>query len=218
MIQSTKLALLATLVAAAQPALAKTKQQKTTRTAQYSVDEIFMNRWSPRAMSGEEMSDTELMSLFEAARWAPSSYNGQPWRFIYAKRNTPAWAKLYDLMVPFNQSWAKNASALVVIISRNTFEWNNEQDRTHSFSAGAAWENLALQASLNGLVTHGMAGFDYDRTRKDLNIPAEYTVEAMFAVGKPATADVLPAELRDGEKISTRKAVNEIVFEGTFKK
>lgn len=192
-------------------------QAKTARAPQYPVDEIFTNRWSPRAMSGEALEDRELMSLFEAGRWAPSSYNGQPWRFIYAKRNTPAWETLFNLMVPFNQSWTKNASALVVIVSRNTFEWNGEPHRTHSFDTGAAWQNIALQASMKGLVAHGMSGFDYDRARKDLHIPSDYTVEAMFAIGKPAPASVLPAELQAGEQPSGRKKVAEIAFEGSFK-
>ena len=210
---STKL-VLATLVLVAHQT---TQPSKTTRSTQYPVSEIFTDRWSPRAMSGQEIADEELMSLFEAARWAPSSYNGQPWRFIYAKRNTPAWEKLFNLMVPFNQEWTKNASALVVVISRNTYEWNNSENRTHSFDAGAAWQNIALQASINGLVAHGMSGFDYDRTRKDLAIPAEYTVEAMFAIGKPAPVEVLSEDLRKIETPSTRKPVETFAFEGTFK-
>ncbi len=216
MMKKTKLTLLTTAVATGLVLYAN-QERKTSRVAKYEVDPIFLNRTSPRAMSGAEISNNELMALFEAAGLAPSSYNGQPWRFVFAKRNTPAWNKFLNLLVPFNQSWAKNASALVAIVSRDTFEWNNEPDRTHSFSAGAAWENLALQASMKGLVTHGMAGFDYDRARKELNIPKEFTIEAMFAIGKPAPAEVLPAELRDGEKVTTRKPVNEIAFEGTFK-
>ena len=82
---------------------------KTPRQSQYNINPLLLHRWSPRAMSGEEISDTELMRLFEAARWAPSSYNGQPWRFIYAKRNSEPWDKLFSLMVDFNKSWAKNA-------------------------------------------------------------------------------------------------------------
>jgi nitroreductase len=95
---------------------------KTERRPQYDINPLILHRWSPRAMSGEEISDKELMRLFEAARWAPSSYNGQPWRFIYAKRNTEHWDKLFNLMVDFNKSWAKNAAVLLVIISRKNFE------------------------------------------------------------------------------------------------
>jgi nitroreductase len=188
-----------------------------TRKAEYAVDDIFLNRWSARAMSGKEISDTELFSLFDAARWAPSEYNSQPWRFIYAKRGSKHWNTLYNLLVPFNQGWCTNASALVVIVSRNHYE-NGDLIRTHSFDAGAAWQNLALQASMRELVAHGMSGFDYERAKKDLQIPDGYTVEAMCAIGYPASPDVLPeGGLREGEKKrSGRKSLKEYVSEGQF--
>ncbi len=139
-----------------------------TRKAQYQIEDLILNRWSPRAMSGESIKHEDFLRLIEAARWAPSSYNGQPWRFIYAYRDSLAWAKLFDLMVPFNQDWAKKAAALVVVVSATNFEFNGKTARTHSFDAGAAWENIALQGWAMGLVVHGMEGFDYDRARKDL--------------------------------------------------
>lgn len=189
---------------------------QTMRKSQYPVNQLFLNRWSPRAMSEESITDQELMSLFEAARWAPSSYNEQPWRFIYAKRGTPAWNTLFNLMVPFNQSWAKNGAALVVVISRKRFTHNNESNMTHSFDTGAAWENLALQAADLGLVTHGMAGFDYEKARKDLQVPEDYSIEAMFVIGKPGTKESLPEELQANEKPSDRRPVNDFVFEGSY--
>jgi len=188
------------------------------RKAAYPINDIFLKRWSPRAMSGEAITFEQLMTLFEAAHWAPSSYNGQPWRFIYAQRETPEWEKLFDVMVPFNQEWTKNAAALVVVISHNVFEYNGKPDRTHSFVAGSAWENLALQATFMGLVAHAMEGFDYDRVKKDLNIPDDYTVEAMVAIGKPGPLSVLSAEMQKNEVPSERKSVHEIVFKGMFKK
>lgn len=188
------------------------------RHAEYPIANNILNRWSPRAMSGKPISDEQLMTLFEAARWAPSSYNNQPWHFIYAFRNTPAWHTLFDLMVPFNQSWAINAAVLIVLISRNTFFLNNKPSRTHSFDAGAAWENLALQGSMMGLVVHGMEGFDYDKAKKILHIPEDYTVEAMIAVGHPGRKEDLPEQLRDREKPSDRKKVKEFISEGVFKK
>lgn len=189
----------------------------TTRKAEYAVDDIFLNRWSARAMSGKEMSDTELFSLFDAARWAPSEYNSQPWHFIYAKRGSKHWNALYNLLVPFNQEWCKNASVLVVMVSRNHYE-NGDLIRTHSFDAGAAWQNLGLQASMRGLVAHGMSGFDYDRAKKDLHIPDGYTVEAMCAIGHLANPDVLPeGGMREGDKKrSSRKPLKEFVSEGSF--
>lgn len=186
------------------------------RKTEYKIHEIFTNRWSPRAMSGEEITDKELMSLFEAARWAPSAYNSQPWRFIYAKKNTKHWNKLFNLLIEFNQMWAKNAATLVVIISRKRFEYNDKPSITHSFDTGAAWQNLALQGSINNLVIHGMSGFDYEKAREILKIPDNYEVEAMFAVGKPGNKEDLPKELQEKEIISDRKKISEIAFEGKF--
>ena len=192
------------------------KEIKQNRKAEYSINPLIISRWSPRAMSGEEISDEELFALFEAAKWAPSSYNNQPWRFIYAKRNTKHWQSLFNLMVEFNQSWTKNAAALVVVISHKNFEHNEKPSRTHSFDAGAAWENLALEATLRGLVTHGMEGFDYDKARKLLQIPDNYDVLAMVAIGKRGKKEDLPKELQEREAPSQRKKLKEIVMEGKF--
>ena len=186
------------------------------RRPDFPASEIFLNRWSPRAMSGEEITDTELMTLFEAARWAPSSYNNQPWRFIYAKRNTIHWDVLFNLMVTSNQSWAKNAAVLMVVISKKTFDYNGKPSRTHTFDTGAAWENLALQGSLMHLIVHGMEGFDYEKARKVLNIPDDYAIEAMIAVGKAGEAELLPDEMQKREQPSDRKKVSEFIFEGKF--
>jgi nitroreductase len=98
------------------------------------------------------------MSLFETAKCAPSSYNNQPWRFIYAKRNTLYWNKLFNLLVEPNKIWTKDAALLVVVVSRKNFEHNEKYSITHQYDAGAAWENLALEASSRGLVAHGMQG------------------------------------------------------------
>src|SRR6185437_6320066 len=154
------------------------------RPTSYPIHPLLYNRWSPRAMSGEEISYEELMSLFEAARCAPSSYNNQPWRFIYAKRNTPAWDPIFNLMVDFNKSWAKNAAVLVVVVSSNLFSHNKKPCNTHSYDTGAAWMSLALEGSSRGLVVHGMSGFDYAQAKRVLEIPDDYTVEAMIAIGK----------------------------------
>jgi nitroreductase len=167
-------------------------------------------------MSGEEISPDELMSLFEAARWAPSSFNNQPWRFLFARRNTEHWDGLFDLLTDANKAWAKNAAALVVVVSRTTFEHNDKPARTHSFDAGAAWENLALQGTAMGFVVHGMQGFSYTRAKEELGVPEGYEVEAMIAVGRPGKKEDLPEELQDREFPSPRKKLEEIVFEGSF--
>lgn len=193
------------------------KESNVKRKSNYPILDVILTRWSPRSMSGESISDRELMSLFEAARWAPSSYNLQPWRFIYARRGTESWDAIFNLMVPFNQSWAQHASALVVVISRTTFEWNNKPSRTHSFDTGAAVENLALQAHSQGLVVHAMEGFDYDAARTALSIPADFDIECMLAIGKPGSLENLPKDLQERETPSDRKPLEELAFEGTFK-
>ncbi|OQA36450.1 MAG: malonic semialdehyde reductase [Candidatus Dependentiae bacterium ADurb.Bin331] len=185
-----------------------------SRKTDFPVEPIFIERWSPRALSPKEITDEELMPLFEAARWAPSSYNAQPWRFIYAKRGTENWNTLFNLMVPFNQAWACNASALVLMVSYKYFPHNGEFSRTHAFDAGAAWQNFALQASQMGLVAHGMAGFDYDRAKIELNISDDYEILMMIAVGRPGNSEDLPADLRTREEPSIRKPVSTFAFEG----
>ena len=184
------------------------------RKADHTIVDLILNRHSARAMSGEGISQEELMQLFEAARWAPSSYNNQPWRFIYAHRDTPAWQPLFDTMVEFNQSWSKTAAALILVLSKKNFDFNGKPSRTHSFDTGAAVENMALQAEAMGLVFHGMEGFNYDRARKDLNISDDYDIEALFAVGRPGPKESLPEALQKREELSDRKPVSSFIFEG----
>jgi len=181
------------------------------RQSDYPIEPLILNRWSPRAMSGEPLSDDALFPLFEAARWAPSSYNAQPWRFIYAKRETEAWRALFELLVPFNQSWVGDASVLVVIASHTVFESNGKPSSTHSFDTGAAWENLALEGSARGLVVHGMQGFDYEKAKRVCKLHDNYVVEAMIAIGKPGKTEDLPQNIQDKETPSSRKPFEELI-------
>lgn len=185
------------------------------RRTEYPIDDIFLKRYSPRAMSGEAISKEELMTLFEAARWAPSSYNAEPWRFIYAMRGTSEFEKLFSLLIDFNKDWCARAGALIVTISKKTSA-SGKTSITHSFDAGAAWENFALQAQNMNLVAHGMEGFDYSMAKEKLSIPDDYRVEMMIAVGRHGNIEDLPETLRAREKPSGRKPLSEIVFEGKF--
>ena len=186
------------------------------RQADHPIDNIFLDRWSPRAMSGEEIPEAELMVLFEAARWAPSSYNNQPWRILYARRETEHWPLFYDLLADANKVWAKNAAALLLFVSKTTFDYNGMPSITHSFDAGAGWENLALQGFLKGYVVHGMQGFDYERARVELRIPEEFRVEAMAVVGRPGSKEDLPENLRQRESPSDRRTLAGTICEGPF--
>lgn len=186
------------------------------RKPEHTVDAIFLDRWSPRAMSGEEIPEEDLMTLFEAARWAPSSYNNQPWRIMYARRGTEHWQLFLDLLVEGNKVWAKDAAALILFASKTTFDFNGEKYPTHSFDTGAAWENLALQSALKGYVAHGMQGFDYELARTALGIPEEFRIEAMAAVGLPGSKENLPEKMQEGETPNGRKSLAETVCEGPF--
>jgi nitroreductase len=186
------------------------------RKSSYHIQPELLSRVSSRAFSDERLTDDELMALFEAARWAPSSYNGQPWRFVYARRGDKEWETLFNALVEFNQSWCKNADTLVVAISRNSFERNNKPAHTSRFDTGAAWMSLALEAHARNIVAHGMEGFDYDAIKKQLQIPDSFTVEAMIAIGKKGNPDSLPENLRSQETPSTRKPLSDIVSRGKF--
>lgn len=191
-----------------------------SRSAEHAIDPLFLERWSPRAFTDEIMPESELKALFEAARWAPSSYNSQPWRFVYARRGSTHWPVLLGLLNEFNQSWAKNAAALVIIVSKETMAVPGKAEEvpsySHSFDAGAAWANLALQAVRLGWQAHGMVGFDCERALSELKIPAGYRVEAAVAVGKPGDKARLPEALRARETPSQRNPIATTAFEGAF--
>jgi nitroreductase len=167
-------------------------------------------------MTGQPVSREDLLRLIEAARWAPSSFNSQPWRFVYAIRDTTHWAPFLDLLKPGNRRWAEGAGALVVIAAKTTHAPGDRPSRTYAFDAGAAWQNFCLQATAQGLVVRGMEGFDYDRAAQLVRLPEAHEVLAMAAVGWPGDVEDLPEPLRDRERPSGRFALPEIAFEGRF--
>lgn len=185
------------------------------RTPEYMADRIFLDRWSPRAMSGEELTEDQLMILFEAARWAPSSMNNQPWRILYACRGSEHWPLFFNLLTDSNRVWCVNAGALLLFASKTSHE-SGAPCRTHSYDCGAAWISLALQGSMSGLVVHGMQGFDYELARTSLGIPDGYQVEAMAAVGRPGRMEELPEQLQAREIPSDRRPLSKTVCEGPF--
>ncbi|SEP79143.1 nitroreductase family protein [Natrinema salaciae] len=186
------------------------------REPAYDIDPLFVNRWSPRAMTGEPLDEDEYLPLFEAARWAPSAFNNQHWRFVIADREDEEWERFVDLLVETNRAWATDAAVLAVIVSKTTFDHNGEPAPTHSFDTGAAWQNLALEGARRELVVHAMAGFDYERAADELDVADEFDVQAMVAIGERAPPETLPEELREREQPSDRKPVDEIVHRGGF--
>jgi nitroreductase len=190
------------------------------KRADYPIHPLFLQRCSLYAMSGQPMSDQELFPLFEAARFAPSSYNNQPWRFIYAHRETPQWSPLFDLLVDFNKEWCRQSAVLIVLLSSNAFA-SGKPARTHSFDTGAAWMSLALEGASRGYIVHGMEGFDYEKAYKVLEIPRGekgYTVEAMAAIGKRGEESALPLQWKEREnQVKPRKTLQEIAMLGHFR-
>jgi nitroreductase len=189
---------------------------KSARKADHAIDPLFLRRWSPRAMSGEPLSDEELWTLFEAARWAPSTYNEQEWRFLYARRDMPQWPQFFALLMEANQVWCKRAAVLTVVLARKVFTRNGSPNPVHVFDTGSAWENLALQAAAMGLVAHGMAGFDFEKARNSLHVPDHFAVTAMFALGRPGNPADLPPELREREVLTGRRPMRESICEGPY--
>jgi nitroreductase len=189
------------------------------READHPIDPLFLERWSPRAFDGSDMPEADLLTLFEAARWAPSAFNGQPWRFLYARRGDPHWQRFLGLLIPWNQEWAQSASVLIFILSDSLIEtkWGGEAvSHSHSFDAGAAWACLALQAARLGYQAHGMSGVEFDRAREELGVPERFRIEAAAVVGRIGDPAILSEKLRAREGPSGRKAMTEFVFNGPF--
>jgi hypothetical protein len=175
-----------------------------SRTADHEIEPLFLERWSPRAYTEEEIPEADLFSMFEAARWAPSSYNSQPWVFLYARRSSPDWDRFLGLLIEFNQGWAKRAGALVIIASNSMMP------------ARGAEKPVALQGAKLGWHAHGMVGFDIPRAFTELNLPEGYRVEAAAAVGRLADKSILPEALQGREAPSPRKPIGEFAFAGSF--
>ncbi|MHC4626444.1 MAG: nitroreductase family protein [Planctomycetota bacterium] len=168
------------------------------------LDDIVF-RWSPRSMTGQRMPEDDLLSLFEAARWAPSAFNNQPWRFYYALRDSDKFQDLLGLLVEKNRQWCVNAACLMIVVSKNTYDHNGRPMRSHVYDTGAAWMALAIEGIRRGYVVHGMAGFDDEAAASYLALADEYQVNFMAAVGRPAPQV-------NAEAVSQRKEIDEIAI------
>lgn len=184
------------------------------RQAEYEVDPMFINRWSPRSFTDQPVPDDVLFSLLEAARWAPSGSNVQPWRFIIA-RSEEDRKRFYSFIAPGNRIWCEKAPVLVLILSR-TLNNQDEPLGSHAFDAGAAWGFLALQALKKGLITHAMAGFSAEQARRELKVPEEYDLHAVIAIGFQGEKEQLPEAYQEREVPSDRRPLSESLFEGRF--
>jgi len=185
---------------------------------EFPVNELIQNRWSPRAFSDKPVSQEVLRSLFEAARWAPSSSNEQPWAYIVAtKDDTENFEKSLGALVEFNANWAKKAAVLVIAVAQLAFAKNNAPNRNAQYDVGAASLQLSIEATARGLVVHQMAGFDPETAREAYNIPQGWEPIAAMAIGYPGDASSLPEPLQSREKAPrSRKRIREFVMSGQW--
>lgn len=192
----------------------------TSRSADFPIEPLILHRWSSRRLSGQGLTHADLAPLYEAARWAPSSGNQQPWRFVTVLPSDSGWAQWIDILNPGNRDWASRAGALVVLVSRRLVPNKREPglvvNASHSFDAGAAWVCLALQASARGLVAHAMGGFDRERATAELRLDERYQVEVVIAVGHPAEAVSPTADGGVPETPNSRRPQADWVFAGQF--
>jgi nitroreductase len=186
---------------------------------EFPIHDLLVRRWSPRSFDERPVDRQALWTLFEAARWAPSSNNEQPWRFIVASKTDQQaeWNRLFGCLVEGNRRWAVHAPVLMLSIASMNFEDDGTPNRHAFHDSGLAAENLVLQATASGLVAHQMAGFDVEKARGDLKIPSGYEPVAMIAVGYPGDPAALPDRLRERElQPRSRRPIREWTFFGQW--
>jgi nitroreductase len=184
----------------------------------FPVHDLIRHRWSPRAFSDKPVEPAVLASLFEAARWAPSSSNEQPWAYLVATKDNPEdFAKTLSVLVEFNAAWAKNAPVLALAVSHLKFQSNGNPNRNAFYDTGAATVLFSLEATARGLYIHQMAGFDPGKAKQVFEIPDDWEAIAAFAIGYPGETDSLPQKLQDREVAPrTRKPLAEFVMSGRW--
>jgi nitroreductase len=190
-----------------------------SRQPDHSVAQQFPARWSPRSFTDRDLAEGEVMTLLEAARWAPSASNHQPWRLVWALRDEAGFTAIRDTLTGVNPVWAGKASALIVVASKDTFvngDGAEVPNRTAGFDAGAAWMSLALQARAMGLFAHAMGGFDKEKLAAAIGLPGGHTLHCVVAVGEQGPVEALPEQLQAREKPSQRKPLAEVALHGRF--
>ncbi|NQX67635.1 nitroreductase family protein [Paenibacillus alba] len=191
-----------------------TPEVEAQRKAEYPVHPVFLNRWSSRAFEAKEVTNETLYTILEAARWAPSSSNLQPWRFIVAKTEEQK-QKFQTFIKPNNQLWTVHAPVLVLILSHKLRQ-DGELNGAHAFDAGAAWASIAFQAHLLGLATRAVGGYEKDKAREVLQVPADYELHAVIALGYRGVRETLSAEFQEREQPNGRRVLQESIIEGSF--
>ena len=182
----------------------------------FPVHELIRERWSPRAFADKAVPQDVLRSIFEAARWAPSSSNEQPWAYIVGSKDDKiSFDKILSVLVEFNAGWAKGAPVLAIAVAQLFFAKNKAANRNALYDTGAATALLSVEATARGLAVHQMAGFDHEKARQVLGIPEGWEAIAALAIGYPGDPSSLPQPLRDREMAPrTRKPIAEFVMAG----
>lgn len=189
-----------------------------TADTDHPIHALLASRWSPYAFSNRDVSGADLRSLFEAARWAPSSYNEQPWSYVVATRGErQAFERLLSCLVQANQEWARHASVLALGITRERFTRNDEPNAAAVHDLGLAAGNLLVEATARGLVVHQMIGIDPERARELYRIPDHSRAVTGLAIGYVGSGAALPEKLRERDRAPrTRKPLSEFVFSERF--
>jgi len=189
---------------------------QAARPTAYEVHPNVLNRWSPRAFDEREVPEELLFGLFEAARYAPSANNEQPWRYVIARTKEDR-EKFYAFINEGNRSWCERAPALAVLAAKKTSSKTGNPMRTYAFDAGASWALLALEATNKGLATHAMGGFDAAKAKEALGFSDDYEPMIVIAIGYRGDPAVLTESQREREKPSPRKPLTDILHEGAFR-
>jgi nitroreductase len=181
----------------------------------YLIEDLLKRRWSPRAFANRNVEPDKLCSLFEAARWAPSSFNEQPWSFIITtKEHAEEYARLLNCLVEKNQQWAQLAPVLAVSVAKLDFDHGGKSNRHAFHDVGLAMGNLLVQATALGLVVHQMAGFSADKVQQAFGVPEGFEPVAAMAIGYPGPPEILPEQFREQELgPRKRKPISSFVFE-----
>lgn len=183
----------------------------------YDLIPVVAERWSPRAFSDKELSEETLLELLEAARWAASSMNEQPWRFVYGAKGTEGFDNVLNALAPGNQEWAKNAAALVGVFGKPLFDYKDRANRTWQYDLGLAIGNLTAQATAKGVSMHQMGGVDLEKLRANTGAPEELEPYVAIALGYAGDPDQLSEGLKERELAKrSRKPLSEIAFSGQF--
>ncbi|BCG57685.1 nitroreductase family protein [Paenibacillus sp. URB8-2] len=190
------------------------EEVEANRQADHPINPLFVNRWSPRSYSDRVVREEDLLTVLEAARWAPSARNGQPWRFVLAKTEEQLQT-FRELIFPNNRLWADQAPVIIALASYKLWD-DGQPNRFHAFDSAAAWQALALQASLLGLSTRAIASFDQEKARTELNVPDDYDVHLLITLGYKGDPDSVHQDYRDLEKPNKRRPLNESIIEGKW--